>query len=149
MRYHDLREADFLLPHVLVTRRLGDRLQAGVAGGLIVPAVVALDLPHIREAGQPQVDPRLAFSRGWLRPPVQHGWAFEIRCEIGPGTATKIGTGITSEIDIGKLQYTSNSHLELAGYASLDELKAFWHQNGIDLGRDDPWCWLIEFIFKG
>lgn len=154
MRYHDLTGDSFRLPHVLVPLHQRGKIQGGVAKALILPLQPqpAGDGAEGAEAsaGEQLADVRNAFILGRIPPPIPVGYAFEIRTEAGPEKFRKIGTGIVAEVSITRLQYITNSQLARAGYASRDELKMHWHQAAGNLGESqDPWCWLIDFNFKG
>lgn len=154
MRYHDLTGDSFRLPHVLVPLQLRGKIQGGVAKLLILPLhpqPAGAGAEHVQaSAGDQLADVQNAFVLGRIPPPIPVGYAFEIRTEDGPEKYRKIGTGIVAEVVITRLQYITNSHLARAGYTTVDDLRRYWHQAAGDLGKSfDPWCWLIDFNFKG
>ncbi len=154
MRYHDLSAEAFRLPQVLVPPQVCGKIQDRTADSLILPLQPQPDFRAAAlagiSAGTLLAEARLAFGQGLIPPPIRLGYAFEIRSEAVPGKLQKIGTGIVGKIGITGLQYITDSDLVSAGYMTSQELRAFWHQvAGDEVMTPDPWCWLIEFVFKG
>lgn len=154
MRYHDLSAADFRLPLVLVPPQVGGKIQNRAVNSLILPLQPQPDLGAAEldgiSAGTLLADARLAFGQGRIPPPLPIGYAFEIRSEAVHGKYKKIGTGIVGKIGITGLQYITDSDLSSAGYMTSQELRTYWHQvAGDDVDTPNPWCWVIEFVFKG
>ncbi|WP_143493511.1 MULTISPECIES: hypothetical protein [unclassified Pseudomonas] len=142
------------MPLVLVPPQVCGKIQDRTVNSLIFPLQPqpdfgAAELAGI-SAGTLLADARLAFGQGRIPPPIPIGYAFEIRSVAVHGKYQKIGTGIVGKIGITGLQYITDSDLARAGYMTSQELRTFWHQVvGDEVESPNPWCWVIEFVFKG
>lgn len=153
---------DFTLPQVTVSSLVSGRIQNGLARLIILPfrpqpsvcsitfANFGLDVAsddYLLHAA------RLAFSAGLISPPIspiQVGHAFQLCNAFVPEKSHVIGTGIVSKMGITRIRDLTAQHWTDSGYANEDEFQVYWHQAAPDLvDHANPWCWLIEFAFKG
>lgn len=162
MNYHELEGLDLRLPKVIVSPQVGSRIQGGKARLMIIPvrpqpAVCAATLGRFGIGHMSDTDlldgMRQALNMGLLQPPIapiRIGYAFDLQSEHVPEKWHKIGTGIVQKIGITRFKYITARHWKLCGYSSRQDFYRYWHQATADL-RDqaNPWCWLIEFTFKG
>lgn len=153
---------EFALPQFIVSQPVSDRIQSGKARLMILPfrpqpSVCASTLEQFGLEAVADEDlltsARLAFSMGLIQPPIapiRIGYAFELQRAFVPEKCHKFGTGIVHKMGITRLRDITPRHLRRCGYSTRDEFNVYWHQAAADLGEhSNPWCWLIEFIYKG
>jgi hypothetical protein len=159
---HALTEADFRLPQFIVSPQVSSRIQSGKARLMILPfrpqpSFRAETLEQFGIDGVSETEllsgARLAFSMGLIQPPIapiRIGHAFQLQNEFVPERSHKVGTGIVVKMGITRLDSITAKHWKLCGFSSREGFNTYWHQAAADLGEHkNPWCWLIEFTFKG
>ncbi|POA45566.1 hypothetical protein C1893_23200 [Pseudomonas sp. MPR-ANC1] len=159
MRHYEIEGADLRLPQFLVSPQVGTRIQSGKASLMILPfrpqpSVCMSSLERLGLESFSEDDllsaARLAFSWGFIAPPIRMGYAFELTHEFVPEKCSKIGTGIVRQMGITRLLDITAKHWKLCGYTSREDFNSYWHQAAADLSEhSNPWCWLIEFTYKG
>lgn len=154
-------DTDMRLPQFIVTPDVSNRIQSGKARLMILPfrPQPSLHPETLRQYGIEAVSDdemlsgaRLALSMGLIQPPIapiRIGYAFELHKEFVPDKCHKFGTGIVQRMGITRLSDITSKHWRRCGYASRHDFNEYWDQATGDLVALDPWCWLIEFIFKG
>ena len=154
--------ADFTLPQFIVSPKVSGRIQSGKARLMILPfrpqpSVCTATLAHfgIDRVTDDELltGARLAFSLGLILPPIapiRIGYAFELHSAFVPEKCHKFGTGIVEKMGITRIGDIGSRHWRRCGYASANEFNQYWEQAAADLEQHiNPWCWLIEFNFKG
>lgn len=162
MRHYEFDALDTRLPQFIVSQQVGARIQSGQASLMIIPfrPQPSVGPSMLGQLGLETVSDsdllggvRLAFNMGLIQPPIapiRIGHAFELTSEFVPEKCHKIGTGIVAKMGITRLENITAKHRRLCGYSSLVEFNGYWDQAAADLSQHpNPWCWLIEFIFKG
>lgn len=159
MRYYEIDEADLRLPQFLVSPQVSTRIQSGKARLMILPfrpqpsvCTGALERFGLESFTDDDLlaAARLAFSWGLIPPPIPVGYAFELKQEFVPEKSRKFGTGIVQQMGITRLLDITAKHWNLSGHTSWHDFHSYWHQAAADLSDNpNPWCWLIEFTFKG
>jgi len=159
MRHYEIDGADLRLPQYLVSPQVGARVQSGKARLMILPfrpqpsvCVTSMERFGLESFSEDDLlsAARLACSWGLVPPPIPMGYAFELMHELVPEKCSKIGTGIVRQIGITRLLDITAKHWKLCGYSSREDFNSYWHQAAADLSNHpNPWCWLIEFTYKG
>lgn len=159
MRHYETEGTDLRLPQVLVSPQVGTRIQSGKARLIILPfrpqpSVCMASMEQFGVETFSEVDllaaARLAFSWGLIPAPIPMGYAFELMHEFVPEKCQKLGTGIVRQMGIIRLLDITAKHWKLCGYTSREDFNSYWHQAAADLSNHpNPWCWLIEFTYKG
>lgn len=160
--HYALDDLDKRLPRFIVSHAVGVRIQSGHASLMSMPfrPQPSVCPSKLRQLGIPAASEtdvlsavRLAFNMGLIQPhiaPIRIGYAFELTSECVPGKCQKIGTGIVTKIGITRLASITEKHRQQCGYSTLAEFNDYWGEAAADLTQyPNPWCWLIEFIFKG
>jgi len=153
---------DFRLPKFIVSPQVSSKIQAGTACLMILPfrpqpSVCSLTLANLGIDTASDDDllmiARQAFAAGMILPPIapiQIGHAFELCSAFVPEKTQRIGTGIVLKMGITRIQSLTAKHWTRCGYASKQEFQMYWQQAAADLtDHANPWCWLIQFTFKG
>lgn len=153
---------DFTLPQVTVSPQVSGRIQNGLASLIILPfrpqpSVCSITFENFGIDVASDDDlleaARLAFSAGLISPPISPirvGHAFHLCNAFVPEKSHVIGTGIVLKMGVTRVSDLTAEHRTQCGYASEDEFQVYWHQAASDLiSHPNPWCWLIEFAFKG
>lgn len=162
MRHHELEGVDLRLPQLIVSPQVGRRIESGRARLMILPfrpqpticaatlGQFGLDRPSEQELLE---GVRQAFSMGQILPPIapiRTGYAFEFKGEFVPEKLHNFGTGIVLKMGITRHASITSKHLRLCGFSNQEDFNVYWHQAAADLSEHkNPWCWLIEFTFKG
>ncbi|MFJ3685594.1 hypothetical protein [Pseudomonas sp. NPDC090208] len=154
--------SDFALPQFIVSQPVSDRIQSGKARLMILPfrpqpSVCPSLLEQFGVEAVADEDllssARVAFSMGLIQPPIapiRIGYAFELQRAFVPEKCHKFGTGIVQKMGITRFNDITTRHWRQCGYSSREDFNEYWHQAAADLGDvSNPWCWLIEFIYKG
>jgi hypothetical protein len=159
MNSYEIEGIDLRLPQFMVSPQVGNRIQSGKARLMIIPfrpqpSVCASTMERLGLEMVSDRDllgaARLAFNLGLIPPPIRMGYAFELKHEYVPEKTHKVGTGIVEKMGITRLLDITAKHWKLCGYVSREDFNAYWHQAAADLSEHpNPWCWLIEFKFKG
>lgn len=160
MRYPE--QLDFTLQQFMVAPAIAGQIQGGHANLLILPfrpqptvnraALEGLGLEAVSDDELLRAA-RLAFSLELLLPPIapiRIGHAFALHNDISSEKCPNFGTGIVSRMGISRLGDLSSKHWRRCGYRTRVEFLRYWDQAAADLHAGaNPWCWLIEFKFKG
>lgn len=159
---YGLQAQDFSLPRFLVSPDVAGRIQGGLARLMILPfrPQPALNPEMLEHFGLAPVSDddllagvRLAHSMGLIQPPIapiRLGHAFELHSAFVPERCHKIGTGIVQRMGVARLQGITPRHWRRCGYSTREAFMHYWEQATADLaGQPNPWCWLIQFTFKG
>jgi hypothetical protein len=159
MNRYEIEGTDLRLPQFMVSPQVSNRIQSGKARLMIIPfrpqpAVCAATLERFGIEAVSDTEllgaARTAFNWGLIPPPIQLGYAFELKNEFVPEKIHKVGTGIVRQMGITRLLDITAKHWRLCGYSSREDFNAYWHEAAADLSEHtNPWCWLIEFTFKG
>ncbi|WP_426237431.1 hypothetical protein [Pseudomonas sp. TWP3-2] len=159
MRHYEIEGIDLRLPQVLVSPQVGTNIQSGKARLMVLPlrpqpsvCAGALARFGLESFSEEELMPaaRVAFRSGLIPPPIGMGYAFELIREFVPEKPQKFGTGIVRQMGITRLLDITAEHWKLCGYSSREDFNSYWHQAAADLSEHpNPWCWLIEFTFKG
>lgn len=162
MMHHTFEDTSLRLPQFIVSPQVSGRIQSGKARLMILPfrPQPSLCAATLGQFGLEAVSDsellsgvRLAFSMGLIQPPISPikiGYAFELQSAFLPEKWHKIGTGIVHKMGITRLKDVTAKHWRQCGYANKNEFNEYWFQASADLSsHPNPWCWLIEFIFKG
>jgi len=93
---------------------------------------------------------RLGLAMGLIPSPIKVGHAFELVHECVGEKYHTVGTAIVNAVGITRLGGITEKHWRPSGFTSWADFNGYCHQAGADLQADqNPWCWLIEFTFKG
>lgn len=96
---------------------------------------------------------RLAFRIGLIGrdvAPIQQGNAFELLQELPPQKLVRFGTARVKHLDIARFGDLGEHDFRACGYSTKVEFHNYWACSlpGIP-AETNPWCWLIQFEFKG
>lgn len=160
MRYHQ-EPLDFTLQQAFFSQAIGAKIQSGKATLLILPfrPQPAIGQQALADLGIGEVSDddmlkaaRIAFNLGLLYPPIAPigiGCAFALHQEFH-AKAPRFGTGIVSNIGISRFDDLRRPHWLRCGYPNRSAFLSYWEQATADLPpRANPWCWLIEFTYRG
>jgi hypothetical protein len=154
--------SDFSLRKMAFTPEISAKVQSGAVRMVIVPfdpqpvinhqelAAVGLsidDAPALMRAV------RLAFRIGLIGrdiAPIQQGNAFELLQELPPQKLARFGIARVKHLDIARFDDLGKHDLLACGYSTKVEFHKYWARSlpGTP-AESNPWCWLIQFEFKG
>jgi len=153
---------DFSLKQVVLTPDIRQKVQSRKASLLILPirphppvyaalqrtmGVLSVSDEELLHAA------RIALHLGLITPPITPigiGCAFSLYVELPSAKFHRFGTGIVHRMGISRLHDLVPGRWRQAGYESLADFMRYWDQAAADLEAiANPWCWLIEFDFRG
>lgn len=154
--------SDFSLKKMAFTPEISAKVQSGSVRMVIVPfdpqpviddlALAACGL-SIDDAVGLMGAVRLAFQVGLIGrdiAPIQQGHAFELLQELPPQRLARFGTGRVKRLDIARFADLGQHDWRACGYTTKVEFQTYWARSHPGTPAEtNPWCWLIQFEFKG
>lgn len=154
--------SDFSLKKMAFTPEISAKVQSGSVRVVIVPfdPQPVIDDQALASCGLSLDDAiglmgavRLAFRVGLISrdiAPIQQGHAFELLQELPPQRLARFGTGRVIRLDIARFADLGMHDLRSCGYTTKVEFQTYWARSHPDAPAEaNPWCWLIQFEFKG
>lgn len=158
----DTQSLDFTLQKMIFAADIGAKVQAGDTRLVVVPfqyqprisRAELAELGLCEADGQTLVDAvRLAYSMGIIAAdiaPIRPGCAFELLQPSPSHKLVRFGTGIVRRMAITRLDLLTARQWLASGYQSKAAFLDYWAQAMPDAPASSaPWCWLIQFDFKG
>lgn len=158
----DTQLLDFTLKKMIFSAAIGAKVQVGDARLVVVPFQYQ---PQINQAelaelglyeadGQSLVEAvRLAYSMGIIArdiAPIMPGCAFDLLQDTPSQKLVRFGTAIVRRMAITRLDLLTAQQCRASGYRSKPAFLDYWAQAMPDIpAHTAPWCWLIQFDFKG
>ena len=153
---------DFSLQKMIFSPQISAKVQSGTANLIIVPVDPQPVINHqelaaigisVDDAYALMRAVRVAFQIGLIGrdiAPIQKGNAFELLQELPPQKLARFGTGRVQNVRITRLESLCLHDSTAAGYTTLVEFQSYWASNFPNTPAEtNPWCWLIQFEFKG
>ncbi|WP_219097754.1 hypothetical protein [Pseudomonas sp. UMAB-40] len=153
---------DFSLKKMAFSPEISAKVQSGSVRLVIVPfdPQPVIDHQELAAVGLSIEDTpalmstvRLAFRIGLIGrdiAPIQQGNAFELLQELPPQKLARFGTGRVKHLDIARFADLGPHDWQACGYATKVEFQTYWAQCLPNTPAEtNPWCWLIQFEFKG
>jgi hypothetical protein len=154
--------SDFSLKKMVFSPEISAKVQSGAVKLVIVPfdPQPVIDAQELAACGMSLDDApalmyavRLAFRIGLIGrdiAPIQQGHAFELLQELPPQKLAHFGTGRVKRLDIARFADLGEHDWQACGYSTKVEFHKYWAGSlpGTP-AESNPWCWLIQFEFKG
>lgn len=154
--------SDFSLKKMAFTPEIAAKVQSESVRMVIVPfdPQPVIDHQELNACGLSIDDApalmgavRLAFRIGLIGrdiAPIQQGNAFELLQELPPQRMARFGTGRVKHLDIARFADLGMHAWRDCGYATMVEFHKYWARSHPGTpAENNPWCWLIQFEFKG
>jgi len=158
----DAHELDFRLQKMAFSPAIGLKVQTGAVRLVIVPCrpQPVIDPDVMAQAGIAPGDElalvrtvQQAFRQGLIASetaPIRVGNAFELLHALPAQKFSRLGTGIVRRIGITRFDQVTDHQLGASGYASADAFAKYWSSTMPDVpAHTNPWCWLIQFEYRG
>jgi hypothetical protein len=158
----DTRNLDFRLQKMVFTPAIGARVQIGAVRLLVLPChpQPVIDQEVLSAAGIAPDDNlalisavQRAFRQGLIASetaPIRVGNAFELLQALPAEKYSRLGTGIVRRIGITRFNQVTERQLTASGHLSVRDFADYWSSTMPDLPAiTNPWCWLIQFEYRG
>lgn len=155
-------KSDFSLRKMAFSPEISAKVQSGSVNLVIVPfdPQPVIDERELAAMGLSIDDAiglmsavRMAFRAGLIGrdiAPIQQGNAFELLQELPPQRLARFGTGRVKRLDIARFDDLGQHDWLACGYTTKVEFQAYWARSLPSTpAESNPWCWLIQFEFKG
>lgn len=153
---------DFSLKQMAFSPEITAKVQSGAVRLVVVPFTPqpVIDAGALAACGLSIDDAmglmgavRMAFSAGIIGrdiAPIQQGNAFDLLQELPPQRHARFGTGRVRRLDIARFADLGQYDWEACGYATKLDFQKYWARSHPSTpAESNPWCWLIQFEFKG
>lgn len=153
---------NFSLKKMVFSPEISAKVQSGSVNLVIVPfdPQPVLDKRELAAMGLSIDDAiglisavRMAFRAGLIGSdiaPIQQGAAFELLQELPPQRLARFGTGLVKRLDIARFANLGAHNWQPCGYTTKVEFQSYWAKClPTTPAESNPWCWLIQFEFKG
>lgn len=154
--------SDFSLKKMVFSPEISAKVQSGSVRLVIVPfdPQPVIDRQELAAVGLSIDDAiglmsavRMAFRVGLIGrdiAPIQQGNAFELLQELPPQRLARFGTGRVMRLDIARFADLGEHDWQACGYTTNVEFQTYWARSLPSTpAESNPWCWLIQFEFKG
>lgn len=158
----DTSNLDFNLKKMAFTPEIGAKVQSGAVRMVVVPCrpQPVIDQDVLSEAGIAPGDGlalirtvQRAFRQGLIASdtaPIRVGNAFDLLQALPAQKYSRLGTGIVRRIGITRFDQVTDHQLGASGYPSADAFAQYWSSAMPDVpAHTNPWCWLIQFEYRG
>lgn len=157
----DTQALDFSLQKLVFLPAIGAKVQSGAVRLAVIPCnpQPVIDLAAMEAAGLAPDSLELtevvrsAYRQGLLgarAAPIQVGHAFELLQALPLEKYARLGTGLVRRIGITRYNQVTERQLLASGHASTVDFAEYWATALPHIPADaNPWCWLIQFEYKG
>lgn len=158
----DTQNMDFRLQKLAFPPAIGARVQSGAVRLVVVPCrpQPVIDPDALCAAG---IDPadglalirvvQRAFRQGLIASdtaPIRVGNAFELLQAMPVQKYARLGTGIVRRIGITRFDQVTDHQLSASGHLTAAAFGEYWSSTMPDApAHTNPWCWLIQFEYRG
>lgn len=153
---------DFSLKQMAFSPEISAKVQSGTVRLVVVPFAPqpVIDAQALASMGLSTDDAiglmgavRMAFRAGIIGrdiAPIQQGSAFDLLQELPPQRHARFGTGRVRRLDIARFQDLGQHAWQACGYSTMVDFHKYWARSHPSTpSESNPWCWLIQFEFKG
>ena len=154
----DTQALDFNLQKFALPAPIGARVQSGDVRLVVMPCrpQPVIDQEIVSMAGiAPGDDVALiqaiqsALIGGMIATPVCLGHAFEL-VQALPVQYARLGTALVRHVGITRIEQLTDAQLRDSGHGSAADFAEYWASTAPDIPTaTNPWCWLVQFEYKG
>lgn len=158
----DTQALDFNLQKLVFLPAIAAKVQSGAVRQVVIPCnpQPVIDAEALRLAGLPHPESmalmravQRAFRQGLIgasTAPIRVGRAFELLQALPPEKYSRLGTGLVTSIEITRYSHLGDRELQACGHFNKDTFAEYWDITTPDMPTStNPWCWLIQFEYKG